>query len=223
VRRSVVAPLLASSLISTLSTIATTHVARAGRDSPYRALTARDVVMTSAEAIGGVDRLRAVRAVRVEEAGGEYLVSTVTRRDAPPRLITQTVATLRSGADSVLRRTSVQMVPMRAGRFTVTTVVNRGVAAVVRGPGLVAGASFDLATATEELSLSPERALLTALDAPDLRLDRDTTLGGVPHHVVSLGFDGAGCSRLHRRGQRIPDSSRARARISWLCVLGHVG
>lgn len=189
--RSVVVPLLASTFLATHSTIAATHVARDGRDSVHRAVTARDVVLASAEAIGGVDRLRAVRAVRVEEVGGEYLVSTITRRDAPPRLITQTLATLRSSADGVLRRTSVQMVPMRTGRFTVTTVVNRGVAAVVRGPGLVAGASFDLTTANEELSLSPERVLLTALDAPDLRLDRDTTLGGVPHHVVSLGFDGA--------------------------------
>jgi len=48
---------------------------------------------------------------------------------------------------------------------------------------------FDLETATEELLLSPERVLLTALDAKGLTLERDTTMGGIRHHVVSLGIE----------------------------------
>jgi glyoxylase-like metal-dependent hydrolase (beta-lactamase superfamily II) len=152
---------------------------------------AREIVLASAEAIGGVDRLRSIRGVRVEEMGTEYLISTVTRRDAPPRMISQTIATLRSAADSGIRRTLVQVVPMRAGALASTTVVSHGAAAVVRGNGLVPASVFDLETSTEELLLSPERVLLTALDAKDLRLERDTTIGAIRHHVVSLGIDGA--------------------------------
>ena len=164
----------------------------AGATDQPRTPSARDVVLASAEAIGGVDRLRAVHGVRIEETGMEYLVSTATRADAPPRMIAQTISTLRSGADSTLRRTIVQTLPMRAGSFPSTTVANHGAVAVVRGKALAPATGLDLATTDEELMLSPERVLLTALDAPSLRLDRDTTLGGVVHHVVSLGTGGAG-------------------------------
>lgn len=159
----------------------------AGRTGP----SAHEVVLASAEAVGGVDRLRSIRAVRVEEVGAEYLISTVTRRDVPPRMISQTIATLRSAADSTIRRTLVQVLPMRAGTLASTTIVNHGVAAAVRGTGLVPASVFDLEVSTEELMLSPERVLLTALDANDLRLERDTTIGDIRHHVVSLGMGGA--------------------------------
>ena len=151
--------------------------------------TARDVVLASAEAIGGVERLRGIRGVRVEETGGEYMVSTVTRRDAPPKLIAQTIVTHRTG--EAYRRTVSQSFPMRAGRLTSATIADRGTVAAVRGTGVVPAGSFDLAVAEEELMLAPERAVLTLLDANDLRLERDTTLSGVPHHVVSATWKGA--------------------------------
>jgi len=169
--RSATTAVLAAGFAFSLSSAVVT---RRPNPAPRRAQTARDVVLASAEAIGGIDRLRALRGVRVEEVGSEYLVSTITRGDAPPRVISETVTTLRSGNDSVLRRTLVQAVPMRAGRFTTTTIVNRGVPAAIRGTALVMGANVDLTTASEELALSPERVLLTALDARDLRLGRDT-------------------------------------------------
>jgi len=152
---------------------------------------AREIVLASAEAVGGVDGLRSIRAVRVEEVGTEYLISTATRRDVPPRMISQTVATLRSAPDSTIRRTLVQMLPMRPGALASSTIVNRGAAAVLRGKALVPASAFDLETSTEELLLSPERVLLTALDAKDLRLERDTTIGDIRDHVVSLGVEAA--------------------------------
>ena len=151
----------------------------------------RQVLRESAEAVGGLERLRALRSVRVEETGGEYLVSTITRADAPPKLIAQTVATLRSAGDSAIRRTMSQAFPMRVGRFTGTTVANRGTVAATRGAALVPGATFDAMVATEELRLSPESALLTALDASDVRLARDTVLGEVRHRVVAFTVESA--------------------------------
>jgi hypothetical protein len=89
---------------------------------------AHEIVLASAEAIGGLDRLRSIRAVRVEEVGTEYLISTVTRRNVPPRMISQTIATLRSAPDRSIRRTMLQVLPMRAGALTTTTIVNHGAA-----------------------------------------------------------------------------------------------
>src|SRR5215218_5262836 len=82
---------------------------RVGASTP--APTAREILLASADAIGGLDRLRSARGIRVEETGGEYLVSTVTRRDAPPKLISQSVVTHRSGGTG-FRRTTEQSFPM---------------------------------------------------------------------------------------------------------------
>lgn len=176
--------------LSGLAITAAASSSSVGAQSAARpAHTARDVLLASAEAIGGLDRLRALRGVRVEEAGGEYLVSTVTRRDAPAKLIVQTTVTHRT-ADSY-RRTVSQAFPMRAGRLTSTTVADRGTVAAVRGAALVPAGTFDLAVAQEDLQLAPERILLTMLEAPDLRLERDTTVDGVAHHVVATSWNKA--------------------------------
>ena len=152
---------------------------------------ARQILHESADAIGGLDRLRALRSVRVEETGGEYMVSTITRADAPPKLIVQTMTTLRSATDTAMRRTMSQAIPMRSGRFASTTVANHGAVATVRGSSLIPAALFDGMVATEELRLSPEAVLLTALDAADVRLARDTVFGGVRHRVVAFTLEGA--------------------------------
>src|SRR5690349_2774392 len=145
--------------------------------SPYTASAAgaqtgnvQHLIRESAEAIGGLERLRALHSIRIEETGGEYLVSTITRADAPPKVIAQTMTTLRSLSDTAIRRTTIQSIPMRTGRITSTTLANRGVAASVRGAGLFPGGAFDSVVVDEELRLSPERVLLTALDASDVRL-----------------------------------------------------
>jgi glyoxylase-like metal-dependent hydrolase (beta-lactamase superfamily II) len=152
---------------------------------------ASDVLLASIEAIGGLERLQRIRGVWIEEVGREYLISTVTRADAPPRLIAQTVATLRSAPDSALRRTTIQTMQMRAGPSVAVTVVKGDAVALVRNKVTTPGTLFDLISAREELALSPERILLTALDARDLRLDRDTVIASVRHRVISLGLDGA--------------------------------
>jgi glyoxylase-like metal-dependent hydrolase (beta-lactamase superfamily II) len=172
-------------------TIITFLAVLAPTSSPGQAPTAQQVIRESADAIGGLERLRALRSVRVEETGAEYLVSTITRADAPPRVIAQSMATLRAISDTAMRRTMRQTLPMRAGPLTGTTVVNRGAAASVRGTGLVAGGMFDSMVASEELRLSPESVLLTALDASDVRLGRDTMLSAVRHRVVAFTTDGA--------------------------------
>ena len=154
--------------------------------------TAREIVLASAEAIGGVERLRAVRAVRVEEVGGEYLVSTITRRDAPPRLIAQTDRHGSIGRDSVLRRTVAQILPMRAWlgsarrRWSIEASRRQFAATATQQP----------AHSTSRPRTRSSRCRRSACCSPrsmrkDLRLERDTRLGGVPHHVVSLGVDGA--------------------------------
>src|SRR5262249_30689424 len=56
---------------------------------------ARDVVAKSAAAIGGFDRLRAMQAIRVEEAGHEYMIGTPELPESPKRIVIQSLVTLR--------------------------------------------------------------------------------------------------------------------------------
>jgi hypothetical protein len=62
----------------------------------------------------------------------------------------------------------------------------------------------DARIAGERLALSPERVLLTALDAPDVRLAHDVTLHGVPHAVVEFSVDGAPARLFISRWSHLP-------------------
>jgi len=65
-------------------------------------------------------------------------------------------------------------------------------AAVRIGSGAEAPSNADgLASAREALALSPERLLLTAIAAPDVRMEQRTMLQSVPQDVVAFTFDGA--------------------------------
>lgn len=65
-------------------------------------------------------------------------------------------------------------------------------AAVRIGAGAQTPSNADgLKSAHEALALSPERLLLTAITAPDVRLERRIVLQSVPQDVVAFTFDGA--------------------------------
>lgn len=53
------------------------------------------------------------------------------------------------------------------------------------------GTPQQVQVAQERMALSPERLLLTALDAPDLQTLPDTPLQSIPQHVISFSLDGA--------------------------------
>ena len=67
-----------------------------------------------------------------------------------------------------------------------TTVVAEGVPAAWFGKNASRASESQLQSAAETLALSPERVLLTALAAPDLRAQPDATLHGVIHHLVAF-------------------------------------
>ena len=75
---------------------------------------------------------------------------------------------------------------------------------MTRGAALVAASLFDAALVAEELELSPERVLMTALEAPDARLARDTSIGEVSHRVVTFTWEGAPIRLLIDRSSEFP-------------------
>jgi len=140
------------------------------------------MVERSAAAIGGLDKLQAVSAVRTVEEGIEYFTSVGDPRVAPAAMA-ETITTLRRMAPVGLRVTTMTRFAMANQSFTQTIVASDSV--VSRG-GLAAATGFDAAVASEVLALAPDRILLTALAAPDLTALRDSVIDGVPHHVVAF-------------------------------------
>jgi hypothetical protein len=142
----------------------------------------RQLVLRSATAIGGLDKLQAETAVRTVEEGLEFFTSVGDPRVAPSA-IAETITTLRRMAPVGLRQTTVTRFAMANQPFTQSIVASDSV--VSRG-GVAAASAFDAATASEVLALAPDRILLTALAASDLTALHDSVIDGVPHHVVAF-------------------------------------
>jgi hypothetical protein len=142
----------------------------------------RQLVEHSATAIGGLDNVRAMTAIRTVEEGIEYFTSVGDPRVAPAALA-ETITTLRRMAPVGLRQTTAVRGAMRDQSFSQTIVASDSV--VSRG-GVAAVSAFDAAGAAEVLALTPDRILLTALAASDLTALRDSVVDGVVHHIVAF-------------------------------------
>jgi hypothetical protein len=126
---------------------------------------ARYTVTESAEAIGGLDRLRAISAIRFVEQVLEYLVRVGDPR-LPHGMVIESVTSLRRESPLALGRTT---------RFLDGRPFDQTVAAT---DSVVSTATvYDRETGDTELSMSPGRVLLTALDAPDLHTVGDSAFG----------------------------------------------
>ena len=174
--------LLISALLCAPAQIVTTHAAQGD---------ARALVRAAAAALGGVERLRAIRVVRVEGIGHRYLVEQSERPEGPFLLQYEQMKELRDAAGGRLRQEYQQRGALTEDWTPMTLVVSDGVAAIERSGQYAPGSRSQVEDTKLRLALVPERAVLAALDAPDLAAERDSDLQGIPHHVVRWRWDGA--------------------------------
>jgi hypothetical protein len=153
---------------------------------PPRQTTASDpraLVRTAIDRMGGEPLLRGIRSVRFTSAGYRNMLEQSERPEGPwiPSIeLTTEEWDLTGGRWNAITDT-------RAGEFTFTQRQT-----VADG---IAGRAFDgrwspgqrtLVTSVEQrFAWSPFRAVLAALDAPDLHAEADRLFQGVPHHVVT--------------------------------------
>lgn len=105
------------------------------------------------------------------------------------------------------------------------TVVNNGVAMSLVGGRKTAGTALQVEIAREREALSPERLLLTALDAPDTHLTPDTVLQSIPQNVVAFSLDGASVRIYLNEYTHLPtavDYSGPAVRSGYWAFLGDV-
>ena len=85
------------------------------------------------------------------------------------------------------------------------------------GTRQVPGSALDIQVAKEELALSPERVLLTALDSGDAQHETNTILQGVPHQVIRFTIDGAAARLYLNQNTHLPTS------VEYSGLLAHAG
>ncbi|MBF5041699.1 MBL fold metallo-hydrolase [Aggregicoccus sp. 17bor-14] len=154
--------------------------------------TPRAPLEEAARAMGGLERLRALRALRLEGIGHRVLLEQSERPEGPWAVMYEQRVELRDLAQGRVREETEQRsgaVGLPAWTKGPVSIMADGVAAMERGGQRGPAGATQLAEAQERLALSPERVLLTALDAKDLAKGADEPLQGVPHHVLTFTWE----------------------------------
>ena len=154
---------------------------------------ARELVQAALDGMGGADKLRAVKSVRLDAIGHTNLLEQSERPEGPYLISYAQFSEWQDLENHRLRRVSQER---SAGTGTpdwspATLVVADGVAAREANGHLLPNSYAQVVEAEEAFALGPERALFTALDAADLRVEHDTTMQGQPQHVVAFTWQKA--------------------------------
>lgn len=149
---------------------------------------ARRLVQAALAGMGGAEKLRALKAVRMEAIGHRNLLEQSERPEGPYAIFYTQFSEWRDLENHRLRQAGES----RAGAIGVpgwspsTFIVADGVAAREANGRMFPFNYAQVMEAEESLALGPERVLLGALDASDLHVERDTVMQGQPHHVVAF-------------------------------------
>lgn len=152
---------------------------------------ARELVTASAENMGGLDRLRDLRTVALTARGHEFVLGAFETSDGPQPVEYDDIVELR---DYVARARSLEKTVTLAespqGRTTTVTVRDSVASMSLPMPDgstrNAPGRPMMVDDARKSMALSPERILLTALDAPDLAIQSDSTIARVPVRHLSF-------------------------------------
>lgn len=153
--------------------------------------TAADVLAKAVNAMGGEATLKAVRTMALEAMGHQWALEQSERPEGPWLSTYMQRSEVRDIAGN--RRTaSVQRRDWNfpAWSAAAVTVIANNVSARRNGQRWFGGSPADVRDWNQSLALGPERLLLTARSAADLRLLPDEVHQGVNHRVVGFTFDG---------------------------------
>ena len=142
---------------------------------------ARQLIERALAAMGGAEKIQAIKTVRVEEMSYRNALEQSERPEGPWIVEWAKITELRDFEHGQLRRESdVTFGPFP---FKQTIIATESASAASGGDGQLRPR---MPGEDESLALGPERLLLTALAARDLRRDPDTVLHDFAHQVVTF-------------------------------------
>jgi hypothetical protein len=142
--------------------------------------------------MGGEDRLRAMHSVHLSFMGSAAEIEGAERPEAPWQVAHFTFDDWLDYAHGAWRK-DVQAMSLDGGvgqwrKFTV--IAADGVAAVVNDGKARRGGLVHVGDGAEHLLHQPDRLVLAALDATDLRRAPDAAIAGEPHQIVAFSHAG---------------------------------
>jgi hypothetical protein len=151
----------------------------------------------AANALGGEDRVRRIHAIEIDGVSAQYQREQSERPEGPWVATYTDFADLRNYDAGAIRRTTrvrgysaPDWVDNREwGPETTTLIVDDVGLRKTADRWLPAGNPWDVATMP--MTLDPERVVIAALDASDLRAEPDVQLDTYTHHVVRFSAGGA--------------------------------
>lgn len=182
------------------------------------------LLRTALAAQGGEAVLRAVKTVSFESSGYRNMLEQSERPEGPYFVEFLELRELHDHRLPALRRDlTVRASP--AGTYTMTTLVAHGVAMQALNGREAPGGSDDPRQAAETLALSPERVLLSALDAADTHVEAAADVHGIPHDTIAFTLDGAPARVYLSRQTHLPSAvayAGPAARSGYAVFLGDV-
>jgi hypothetical protein len=161
----------------------------AGQGNPRTPATAAEAVAAAIESVGGEKRLASVRGIKVETIGHEWALEQSERPEGPWLAHYVQRTELRDASAGRLRR-QTQTKDWNFSKWSPepapTTIVSGGTVGHMFNGRWRPGNGGDVADASDSFALSPERLLLTARDAADLKPGPTRTLQGVQNHSVAF-------------------------------------
>ncbi|MEW6126960.1 MAG: hypothetical protein AB1757_07970 [Acidobacteriota bacterium] len=147
-------------------------------------------VRAAIEAMGGETQLKNLRSLKFEAIGHRFWVEQSERPEGPWIVSYDQITESRDLTNNkILRATQSKMEQLPNWNGT-SLIIADGVAMRTVGTRKIPGQVAEVEQAKEDLATSPEKVLLNALAATDLRAESDTLLQGVPHHVVVFTLNG---------------------------------
>ena len=186
--------------------------------------TARDLVLRALAAQGGRDQLAGIHRVRFQETGYHNMVEQSEWPEGPYVVAFQKITEVHDPESRRFRRSISEHVA-NFPEFTDAFFFADGIAVREAAGSRAAGSSALAGEAQEILALSPERLLLTALAAVDVKDEGQTKLHAVPHRVISFSFNGAPVRIFLNANTMLPsavESSGAAAHSGFWNYLGDV-
>ena len=190
-----------------------------------RQIDARACVAQALGAMGGADKLAAIRNVRYQTVGHTLVAEQSYRQQPLFTSYQRDTLTIDFAGGRILDAAHLIWPESDPHQFeSDQTLVATPAAGVYRGASADSPCSpGDLDTAAEALALGPERLLLTASQSADLRFAPPQWLRGTPHAAIAFDWHGITTTVLLNASNHLPDAfERTRTFQDFWAVWGDV-
>lgn len=160
-----------------------------GRKSKAADEKAVRLVRAALEAMGGEGKIRALTSVKIEGIGHTYAVEQSERPEGPFIVAYQQIKEFRDLNGRRLRQTVEAKQGQSPNWFATNRIISDGTVASEINGRVFPGNIVQLEDAKKQFALAPERVFLTALEAADLKLDKDAMMQSVPQRVIKFTWE----------------------------------